>query len=118
MSEPRQTPAGLERRQTVSVVDLAGETVMCNEDKIMTNGMNPSEMTGPERLAEVSTLLSLAMMRVWMKRRGRVQSSRLQPESSSHFSSRSSCLDERGFSINPSKTTSIRLDSSRNNGSL
>ena len=103
-----QTPAGLERRQTVSVVDLAGETVMYNEDKIMTNGMNPSDMTGPERLAEVSTLLSLAMMRVWMKRRGRAQSSRLRPESSSHFSD----LDERDFSTNPSKTTSIRLDSS------
>ena len=118
MNEPWQTSAGFERRQALLVADLARETVMYNEDKTMTNGMNPSDMTGPERLAEVSTLLSLAMMRVWMKRRGRAQSARLQPESSSHFSSRSSCLDERDFSTNPSKTASIRLDSSRNNGSL
>ena len=107
MSGSGQTPAGLERWQTMSMAELAGEKVMYNEDKIMPNGMNPSEMTGQERLAEVSTLLSLAMMRVWMKRRGRSQSS-----------SHSSCLDERGFSINPSKTTSIRLVSSRNDGSL
>ena len=36
----------------------------------MTNGTDPSEMTGQERMAEVSMLLSLAMMRLWLKRRG------------------------------------------------
>ena len=36
----------------------------------MTNGTDPSTMTGEERLAEVSMLLSLAMMRMWLKRRG------------------------------------------------
>jgi hypothetical protein len=36
----------------------------------MTNGTDPGTMTGEERLAEVSMLLSLAMMRLWLKRRG------------------------------------------------
>ena len=36
----------------------------------MTNGTDPSGMTAPERMAEVSMLLSLAMMRLWLKRRG------------------------------------------------
>jgi hypothetical protein len=40
------------------------------EDMKMTNGMDPSTMTGEERLAEVGMLLSLAMMRMWLKRRG------------------------------------------------
>jgi len=35
----------------------------------MTNGTDPSGMTAPERMAEVSMLLSLAMMRLWLKRR-------------------------------------------------
>ena len=35
----------------------------------MTNGTDPSSMTGQERMAEVSMLLSLAMMRLWLKRR-------------------------------------------------
>ena len=39
------------------------------EDMNMTNGTDPSEMTGQERMAEVSMLLSLAMMRLWLKRR-------------------------------------------------
>ena len=39
------------------------------EDMIMTNGTDPSGMTGQERMAEVSMLLSLAMMRLWLKRR-------------------------------------------------
>jgi len=38
------------------------------EDLAM-NGTDPDTMTGEERLAEVSMLLSLAMMRVWLKRR-------------------------------------------------
>jgi hypothetical protein len=40
------------------------------EDMIMTNGMGPDKMTGPDRLDEVAMLLSLAMMRLWLKRRG------------------------------------------------
>ena len=43
---------------------------MITDDMNMTNGMDPSDMTGHERLAEVSMLLSLAMMRLWLKRRG------------------------------------------------
>ena len=39
------------------------------EDTTMTNGMDPAKMSGEERVAEVSTLLSLAMMRLWLKRR-------------------------------------------------
>jgi len=39
------------------------------ETYIMPNGTDPSDMTGQERLAEVSMLLSLAMMRLWLKRR-------------------------------------------------
>ena len=39
------------------------------EDMIMTNGTDPNTMTAEERLAEVSMLLSLAMMRLWLKRR-------------------------------------------------
>jgi hypothetical protein len=39
------------------------------EDMTMTNGTDPSGMTGQERMAEVSMLLSLAMMRLWLKRR-------------------------------------------------
>ena len=38
------------------------------EDMAM-NGMDPDTMTAEERLAEVSMLLSLAMMRLWLKRR-------------------------------------------------
>jgi hypothetical protein len=40
------------------------------EDIRMTNGMDPNTMAAEERLAEVSMLLSLAMMRMWLKRRG------------------------------------------------
>jgi hypothetical protein len=40
------------------------------EDINMTNGTDPAGMTGQERMAEVSMLLSLAMMRLWLKRRG------------------------------------------------
>lgn len=40
------------------------------EEITMTNGTDPSSMTGQERMAEVSMLLSLAMMRLWLKRRG------------------------------------------------
>jgi hypothetical protein len=36
----------------------------------MTNGTDPNAMTVEQRLAEVSMLLSLAMMRLWRKRRG------------------------------------------------
>ena len=43
------------------------------EDMTMTNGTDPSDMTGHERMAEVSMLLSLAMMRLWLKRRGACQ---------------------------------------------
>jgi len=39
------------------------------EDMTMTNGMDPNAMTAEERMAEVSMLLSLAMMRLWLKRR-------------------------------------------------
>jgi hypothetical protein len=38
------------------------------EDMAM-NGTDPIAMTAEERLAEVSMLLSLAMMRLWLKRR-------------------------------------------------
>lgn len=82
------------------MVKLTREAVMCNEGMSMTNGTNPSEMTGQERLAEVSMLLSLAMMRMWLKRRGQARSSR---------------LDERGFSREPG---TITLAPSRNDGSV
>ena len=39
------------------------------EDMAMHNGMDPNTMTAEERLAEVSMLLSLAMMRLWLKQR-------------------------------------------------
>ena len=39
------------------------------EDMAMTNGTDPNTLTDEERLAEVSMLLSLAMMRLWAKRR-------------------------------------------------
>jgi len=35
----------------------------------MTNGIDPGCMTPAERLDEVGMLLSLAMMRLWLKRR-------------------------------------------------
>jgi hypothetical protein len=35
----------------------------------MNNGMDPDKMTGPERLDELSMLLALAMIRVWLRRR-------------------------------------------------
>ncbi len=53
------------------MVKLTREVVLCNEGMTMTNGTDPAEMTGQERLAEVSMLLSLAMMRLWLKRRAR-----------------------------------------------
>jgi len=37
----------------------------------MTNGMDPRKMGPAERLDEVGMLLSLAMMRMWLKRRVR-----------------------------------------------
>jgi hypothetical protein len=37
----------------------------------MTHGMDPERMTPSERMDEVGMLLSLAMMRLWLKRRGR-----------------------------------------------
>ena len=42
---------------------------MSTERLIMTNGMDPSQMTPAERIDEVGMLLSLAMMRLWLKRR-------------------------------------------------
>ena len=39
------------------------------EDMAMTNGTDPKTMTTEERFAEVSMLLSLAMLRLWAKRR-------------------------------------------------
>jgi hypothetical protein len=39
------------------------------EDRAMTNGTDPNAMTVEGRLAEVSMLLSLAMVRLWRKRR-------------------------------------------------
>lgn len=39
------------------------------ERLIMTNGMDPSQMTSAERMDEVGMLLSMAMMRLWLKRR-------------------------------------------------
>jgi len=38
----------------------------------MTHGMDPGRMTPAERADEVGMLLSLAMMRLWLKRRARV----------------------------------------------
>jgi len=37
----------------------------------MTHGMDPGQMTPAERADEVGMLLSLAMMRLWLKRRAR-----------------------------------------------
>jgi hypothetical protein len=85
------------------MVKLTREVVTCNEGMTMTNGTDPSGMTGQERLAEVSMLLSLAMMRMWLKHRRRVQSA---------------SLDERGFSTFSTKTSSISLAPSRNDGPL
>jgi len=42
----------------------------------MTHGMDPGRMTPAERADEVGMLLSLAMMRLWLKRRARAGSSR------------------------------------------
>ena len=39
------------------------------EETITINGTDPITMTAEERLAEVSMLLSMAMMRLWLKRR-------------------------------------------------
>lgn len=69
-------------------------------DTSMNNGMDPDEMTGEERMAEVSMLLSLAMMRLWLKRRGQV---------------RSASMDERAFSRD---AVTIALPPSRNDGSV
>jgi len=38
----------------------------------MSSGMDPGRMTPAERADEVGMLLSLAMMRLWLKRRARV----------------------------------------------
>ena len=37
----------------------------------MTHGMDPGQMTPTERADEVGMLLSLAVMRLWLKRRAR-----------------------------------------------
>ena len=66
----------------------------------MVNGTDPGTMTGEERMAEASMLLSLAMMRLWLKRRGQA---------------RSAGVDERGFSR---EGVTIALPPSRNNGSV
>lgn len=42
----------------------------------MTHGMDPGRMTPPERMDEVGMLLSLAMMRLWRKRRQSVSGER------------------------------------------
>ena len=39
----------------------------------MTHGMDPRRMTPAERADEVGMLLSLAMMRLWLKRRARTR---------------------------------------------
>ena len=39
------------------------------EDMAMHNGTDPADMTCQERMAEVSALLALAMMRLWLNRR-------------------------------------------------
>ena len=39
------------------------------EETITINGTDPADMTCQERTAEVSMLLSLGMMRLWLKRR-------------------------------------------------
>ena len=70
------------------------------ENTNMVNGTDPGTMTGEERMAEASMLLSLAMMRLWLKRRGLV---------------RSANVDERGFSR---EEVTIALPPSRNNGSV
>lgn len=70
------------------------------EDTNMTNGTDPGTMNGEERMAEVSMLLSMAMMRLWLRRRGQV---------------RSASVDERGFSR---EDVTIALPPSRNNGSV
>ena len=70
------------------------------ENTNMVNGTDPGTMTGEERMAEASMLLSLAMMRLWRKRRGLV---------------RSAGVDERGFSRD---AVTIALPPSRNNGSV
>ena len=38
----------------------------------MTHGMDPGRMTPAERADEVGMLLSLAMMRLWLKRRAHI----------------------------------------------
>ena len=43
---------------------------MLTENRTMDGGKDPDTMTGQERLAEVGMLLALAMMRLWLKRRG------------------------------------------------
>lgn len=70
------------------------------ENMNMVNGADPGKMTGEERVAEASMLLSLAMMRLWLKRHGQGRSSR---------------VDARGFSR---ETATIPLAPSRNNGPM
>ena len=57
------------------------------EDMNMTNGTDPAGMTAPERMAEVSMLLSLAMMRLWLKRRAGAR----RPAAGERAFSRDSC---------------------------
>jgi hypothetical protein len=70
------------------------------EDVTMTNGMDPEKMAPAERLDEVATLLSLAMLRLRQKRRAKAQSAR---------------LDERDISR---ERVTIPLVVSRNDGSV
>ena len=66
--------------------------MMCEKGIEMPNGMAPDKMTGPERLAETSMLLSLAMMRLWLRRRGGARQGAARERDFSRESGRD-CLD-------------------------
>lgn len=70
------------------------------EEMIMTDGTDPGNMAPAERLDEVSMLLSLAMLRLWRRRRRQA---------------RSAGVDERAFSR---ERVTIPLAVSRNDGSV
>ena len=66
--------------------------MMCEKGIEMTHGMDPDKMTGPERLAETSMLLSLAMMRLWLRRRSCAHQGASQERAFSRESGRD-CLE-------------------------
>ena len=80
---------------------------------MMTNGMDPGQMTPIERLDEVSMLLSLAMTRLWVKRRVGTGRQRVFSNSSS-FSRKFSQVGEDCLELSartsPDETVDLRRE--------